>query len=127
MPDTIAPDVSVIIVSFNTSDLLRRCVETLRERSDGVTTEVIVIDNASSDDSADMVERDFPDVRLIRSDANIGFGPANNLGIEIARSRYYLLLNSDAFPEPGALRRAVEHMDASPDIAIGGARVAMGM
>lgn len=123
MSDKPTPDVSVIIVSFNTCDLMRRCLDTLRERSEGVTTEVIVVDNASTDGSPDMVERDYPDVRLIRSDVNLGFGPANNRGIEVARGRYYLLLNSDAFPEPGALRRAVEHMDASPEIGAGGARL----
>jgi GT2 family glycosyltransferase len=116
-------DLSVVIVSFNTRDLLRKCLQTLERDAEGIAHETIVTDNASSDGSADMVAGEFPTVRLIRSDANLGFAGANNRGFAIARGRYVALLNSDAFPEPGGLRRSIEHMDAQAEVAVGGGRI----
>ncbi|MGB5062554.1 MAG: glycosyltransferase family 2 protein [Candidatus Competibacter sp.] len=117
------PAVSVIIVSFNTRELLRECLNTLAAEADEVCYEVIVVDNASRDGSADMLAADFPQIRLIRSEVNLGFAAANNRGFEIVQGRYVVLLNSDAFPRPGALRNAVAHMDADPKIGLGGARL----
>jgi GT2 family glycosyltransferase len=115
-------DASVILVSFNTRELLRESLMTVR-KSDGVTFETIVVDNASSDGSADMVAAEFPEVRLIRSDINLGFAAANNRAFEIALGRYIVLLNSDAFLRPGALRLSVEHMDANPLVGLAGGRL----
>jgi GT2 family glycosyltransferase len=70
-----------------------------------------------------MVEREFPDVLLIRSEINLGFGPANNLGLRSAGGRYLVLLNSDAFLTEGSLERSVAHMDASPNVGLGGGRL----
>ncbi len=116
-------DVSVVIVSFNTRDLLRECLNTLAAEAGGVRYEVIVVDNASRDGSADMVAAEFPAARLIRSDVNLGFAAANNRGFAIAQGRYVVLLNSDAFPRPLALPKAVAYMDADPNIGLGGARL----
>ena len=110
-------DASVIIVSFNTRDLLRECLQTLKREATGLACETIVVDNASRDGSAEMVAAEFPEVRLIRSEVNLGFGGANNRGFEVARGRYIVLLNSDAFPRPGALRRSIAHMDRVPAAA----------
>lgn len=118
-----SPDLSVVIVSFNTRDLLRECLHTLAAEAGGVRYEAIVVDNASRDGSADMVAAEFPAVRLIRSAVNLGFGAANNRGFAIARGRYLVLLNSDAFPQPLALPRAVAYMDADPHLGLGGARL----
>lgn len=120
--------VSVIVVSFNTRDLLRECLTSLLEECgrlpSGAAAEVLVIDNASSDGSAEMVAREFADsVRLLRSDVNLGFGVANNVAIEAAQGRHLVLLNSDAFFQPGALARALEHLDSDPGAGIGGARL----
>ncbi|MBK1643688.1 glycosyl transferase [Thiocapsa imhoffii] len=123
MPDTASPTVSVIIVSFNTRDLLVECIETLIAQAGPVSYEIIVVDNASRDGSADRVAERFPDVVLIRSELNLGFAAANNLGFTAARGRYLVLLNSDAFLTPGALERAVAEMDADPGIGLGGARL----
>ncbi len=117
------PAVSVIIVSFNTCELLRECLNTLAAEADEVCYEVIVVDNASRDGSADMLAAEFPQIRLIRSEVNLGFAAANNRGFEIVRGRYVVLLNSDAFPRPGALRNAVAQMDADPKVGLGGARL----
>ncbi len=123
--------VSIILVSFNTRDLLRECLTSLREECtrlpEGVSAEILVVDNGSRDGSADMVAAEFSGsdvpVRLTRSDVNLGFGVANNRAIEVSQGRYLVLLNSDAFFHPGALARATAHMGADPAAGIGGARL----
>ncbi|AAU92264.1 glycosyl transferase, group 2 family [Methylococcus capsulatus str. Bath] len=117
------PDISVLIVSFNTRDLLRRCLASLRDQAGGTGIETIVVDNASRDGSADMVEAEFPDVRLIRSPVNLGFGNANNLAFTQSRGRYLVLLNSDACLAPGLLDAASKRMDACPDVGMAGGRL----
>ena len=117
------PDVTVVIVSFNTCAVLRECLLRLEVEARGLTFETIVVDNASRDDSAAMVGRDFPQVRLIVSAQNLGFGAANNVGFREARGRYVVLLNSDAFLLSRSLSRAVRYMDATPQAALAGARL----
>jgi N-acetylglucosaminyl-diphospho-decaprenol L-rhamnosyltransferase len=118
------PEVSVIIVSYNTRELLRECIESiLCEQGNGITVEVIVVDNASADGSAAMVAERFPQVRLIANPDNRGFGAACNQGLEVARGRYALILNADIRAQPGALQRLVEFMDAHPDAAICGGQL----
>ena len=122
---------SIVVVSFNTRDLLRKCLQSILGECEqlpaGLTAEILVVDNASSDGSADMVESEFSasssPVRLIRSETNLGFGVANNLALEAAEGKYLVLLNSDAFFHSGALRLAIEHLDANPAVGIGGARL----
>lgn len=116
-------DVSVVIVSFNTRDLLRHCLTAVGRELEGLRAEVLVVDNASRDASADMVEQEFPAARLFRSSLNLGFGAANNLAFAIALGRYVVLLNSDAFIKEGGLRRAVEKMDAAPEVGMAGAKL----
>lgn len=111
---------SIIIVSFNTREILRACLTRVFAVTQDLPIEVIVVDNASRDQSADMVAQDFPAVRLIRSDTNLGFAAANNRGFEIATGDYLLLLNPDALLEPGALQRALQHIEANPRIGMGG-------
>jgi len=117
------PDASVVLVSFNTRDLLRECILTLQRESGGVPHETIVVDNASRDGSADMVATEFPEVRLIRSSINLGFAAANNRAFQMARGRYIVLLNSDAFLRPRALRLSIEHMDEYPRVGLAGGRL----
>jgi hypothetical protein len=124
-------DLSVVIVVLNVRDLLRECLQSLLEECarlpEGVAAEVLVVDNGSSDGTAEMVASEFSGaavpVRLIRSEVNLGFAAANNVAMEAAQGRYLTPLNSDAFFHPGALRRALEHMEASPDVGIGAARL----
>ncbi len=113
-------DISVLIVSFNTRDRLRECLEALRKQSGDVNFETVVVDNASRDGSADMVVAEFPETILIRSDINLGFGNGNNLALNHATGRYLVLLNSDALLEPPALSDALAHMEASAKVGMGG-------
>ena len=117
------PEISIIIVSFNTCKLLRECLSSLLQVTLGVSHEIIVIDNASVDQSAEMVAKEFPSVRLINSSINLGFGAANNAACKIARGNFILLLNSDAFLYPDALQTALKQLQKNQNIGLGGARL----
>jgi GT2 family glycosyltransferase len=114
-------DVSVVVPSWNTRDLLRACLAALQpdaaRRDHGPSLEVTVVDNASQDGSADMVEREFPAVLLVRNERNEGFARACNQGLEGARGRHVLLLNADARVEPAAVAQLVSFLDSNPGYA----------
>ncbi len=116
-------ELSIIVVSYNTREVLRHCLQSVMEESKNFTAEIIVVDNASTDGSPEMIRAEFPEVLLLRSEVNLGFGAANNLALESARGRYFVLLNSDAFFTSGALGLAIRHMDETPDCGLGGARL----
>lgn len=116
-------DASILIVSFNTRDRLRNCLEGLKGSQHDARIETIVVDNASNDQSAEMVESEFPEVQLIQSDKNLGFANANNLAAEMAQGRYLILLNPDAVISEGVIERAIERMDANPDVGMAGGRL----
>lgn len=88
-------DVSIIIVSWNAKAHLARCLESIRRSRTRLKLETIVVDNGSSDQSSEMVEQGFPEVRLVRAGSNLGFARANNLGIELAQAQHLCLMNSD--------------------------------
>ena len=117
------PAISVVVVSYNTRDLLRRCLNSLYQEMTGIPNEVFVVDNVSRDGSADMVEQEFPSVHLIRSAVNLGFAAGNNKAFPLATGRYVVLLNSDAFLRPDSLRLSIAYMDADPRVGLGGARL----
>ena len=116
-------EASIVIISFNTREVLRECLENVFSEIRDIPAEVLVVENASSDGSAEMVEQDFPAATLLRAPHNLGFGNANNLALEQARGRYFVLLNSDAFFAPGALALAIRHMDETPSCGLGGCRL----
>lgn len=117
------PDISVVIVNWNLRDLLRRCLESVKLQGDGVAVETIVVDNGSSDGSAEMVGRVFPEVILIRNSENAGFSRASNQGMQAASGRYLFLLNNDSLLLDGALKRLVAYMDLYPETGVSGPRV----
>jgi hypothetical protein len=116
------PDVSVSIVSYNTHDLLRAAL-TSALGTEGVSLEILVVDNGSGDGSADMVEREFPAVQLIRNPDNRGFAAANNMAIRRAAGRHILLLNPDTEVRPDTIPTLAGHLDANPRVGICGPRV----
>jgi N-acetylglucosaminyl-diphospho-decaprenol L-rhamnosyltransferase len=116
-------DVSVVIVNWNTKDLLHACLMSLQDNATSVRVETIVVDNASRDGSAEMVARDFAEVQLLVNARNMGFASANNRGMTRARGRYVLLLNSDTVVLPGAIQEMVRYMDAHPHVGALGPRL----
>jgi hypothetical protein len=114
-PDPNAPiKLSVIVLSYNTVDLLIACLRALERHPSRFPTEVLVVDNGSSDGSPEQVRKEFPAVRLIEAGANLGFAGGNNLGLQAAKGEYRFLLNSDTEVQPGALDALVECLDVHP-------------
>jgi GT2 family glycosyltransferase len=116
------PRLSIIIVNFNGRTHLANCLRSLLAHLPASPTEIVVVDNASTDDSADGVSA-FPEVRLIRLPANVGFSAGNNAGIRATRGELVLLLNNDTLVPAGAIDRLVARLDAMPSAAIAGPRL----
>lgn len=117
------PDLSVVVVNWNTVALLRECLASVRDHHGALDVEVLVVDNGSTDGSAAMVRAEFPDAVLIANGDNRGFAPANNQALAVARGRHVLLLNSDAFVLGDVLERTVAYLDAHPEVGAMGCRV----
>jgi GT2 family glycosyltransferase len=109
---------SVVIVSWNTKELLGRCLESLQKELERLDAEVFVVDNNSSDGSAAMVAQEYPWVRLIANNENIGFAAANNQAFWLTHGSKILLLNPDAEVKPSAIRTLMQFLDDHPDAAI---------
>lgn len=117
------PDLSVSIVNWNTKDILRNCLKSIYESTHRISYEIFVVDNASSDGSPEMVEKEFPRVKLIKNKQNLGFAKANNQAIKLSDGRYILLLNSDTIVLDGALDKMVEFMEDHPDAGAAGCKL----
>jgi N-acetylglucosaminyl-diphospho-decaprenol L-rhamnosyltransferase len=119
---TSSKEVSVIVVSYNTRELTIACLDSLRAQTDGLDYEVIVVDNASEDGSADAIAARQGDVRLLALDTNLGFARANNLAAEKSHGEFLLLLNPDTVVLDGAVQRLVAFARAHPEAGIFGGR-----
>lgn len=116
-------DVSVVVVSWNTRDILRGCLRSIFEQTKGVSFNVFVVDNNSHDGSPDMVRTEFPQVTLIENRENRGFAAANNQAIQMSSGRYTLLLNPDTVVLDDAISRCVAYADRNPDVGVVGCQV----
>ncbi|MFN8439855.1 MAG: glycosyltransferase family 2 protein [Caldilineaceae bacterium] len=136
--DSVALDLAIIILNYNTKDLLRACLRSVFATQDSLAKLVCVVDNASKDGSAEMVRNDFPQVRLIANSNNPGYSAGNNSGMRSfgfgtkikkgdpvisSLPRYVLLLNPDTLIPPTTFARMVEFMDANPKVGVAGPRV----
>ena len=121
--ETKLKDLTIVVVSYNTRDLLARCLENALGAIADLDADVVVVDNASADGSADMVVDRFPSVRLIQNRENRGFASANNQGLHRAQSEFMLLLNSDAFIHKAALETLVRFMQRRPQAGVCGAQL----
>jgi GT2 family glycosyltransferase len=115
--------ISVVIVSYNTRDILRQCLEALFRHTSGVEFEVLVVDNDSRDGTPAMVRQEFPQVTLVANDTNLGFAAANNQAFALNRGEFILLLNPDAFVREGAIAKGLEFMRQAPRCGICGGRI----
>jgi N-acetylglucosaminyl-diphospho-decaprenol L-rhamnosyltransferase len=118
-----APRLSIIIVSFNTRSDLERCLESLVAHPPAVTHEIVVVDNASTDDSVAAIRGRFPGLRLIEAGENLGFSRANNIGIRQTSGELVLLLNADTVVPAGSIDALVAVVDGRPDVGIAGPRL----
>jgi GT2 family glycosyltransferase len=116
-------DVSIIIVNWNTEALLRDCLSSIYEQTTNINYEIIVVDNASTDQSIEMVRHNFPTVKLIQNKENRGFAAANNQAIETAQGRYILLLNSDTIVLDKAIEKTFAFANTHPEAGATGCRV----
>jgi GT2 family glycosyltransferase len=111
-------ELSVLIVNYRAREELQSCLKSLYENTRIRPMEVIVVDNASDDGSVAMLEEDFPEVKVIASQENLGFGRANNVAMRKARGRFYLLLNNDTIVRPGAIDTMVQLIKERDDVGI---------
>lgn len=116
-------DLSVIVVTYNTSEMTLECLRVLVTAIEGLRSEICVVDNASSDGTADAIRETFPQVRIISNERNAGFGAANNQGMNEARGEFFLLLNSDAFPRCDAIAVLIDFLRKNPRAGVVGPRV----
>lgn len=122
-------DLTIVIVSYNVRDDLDRCLASLHHPAPALAHQIVVVDNASSDDSVAMVRARYPGVQLLGLPENRGFAAANNAGIRATAdpgSRWVLLLNSDTIVPAGAVERLVERAEAVPGVGIAGPRLVDG-
>lgn len=112
-------DISIILVSYNTKDLTRDCLKSVFEKTVGVEFEVFVVDNASSDGSCEMIEQEFPQVKLIKSKENLGFGKANNIAIRQSSAKYVFLLNADTVLLNNAVKIFFDFMESPENQNVG--------
>lgn len=129
-PDLMAPRLppsdcvlSIIIVNWNTRQVTLDCLESMSEECSKLSCEIIVVDNASKDGSADAIESTFPDVRVIRSPTNLGFAGGNNRALAEANGRIMALINSDVIVLPRCLETMLRFMDEHPDVGLASPRI----
>jgi len=116
-------DLSIIIVNWNTKDLLLQCLESVYQTIKRVEMEVFVVDNGSMDGSIAAAKGRFPEVKFIQNEINLGFARANNQALSLAKGRYLLLLNPDTQVKKGAIERLISFMDAHPEAGGAGAQL----
>ena len=117
------PDISILVVNYNTRSLLDGMFDALKAASIDISLQIVIVDNASSDGSVDHIRQNYPEVDLIANENNVGFGRANNQGWQLCKGRYVLLLNTDAFFKPDALNRSLQYMEENNDCGVLGARL----
>jgi len=119
---TVAPAVSVITVAWNGRRYVEECLQSLAENVD-IPAEYIVVDNASTDGTPELVEHAFPKFRVVRNTENMGFAKANNIGIRLSRGEYVCLVNSDVVVPPGCIRALCEYLEANPNVGVVGPKM----
>ncbi|MDR0926687.1 MAG: glycosyltransferase [Ignavibacteria bacterium] len=116
-------DISIVIVNYNVKDFLHQCLTSIENATNGLSIEVIVVDNASTDGSMDFIEPLFPDYKFIRSAENLGFAKANNIAIKQALGKYLLILNPDTILAEDTLTEMLSYMNSNREVGIAGCKV----
>jgi len=116
-------DLTTLIVNYNTAGLLPECIGALRKSAKNITHEIILLDNASVDDSVSLLKREYSDCKLIFNNNNVGFGRGNNQCIPFVHGRYVLLLNTDAFVSEDTIDKTISYMDAHVECGVLGVKL----
>lgn len=117
------PDLSIVIVNYNVKEFLANCLQSVRRAAKFLNTEIIVVDNNSSDGSVPFLREHFKDVTLIDNNKNVGFGKANNQALRNARGRFTLLLNPDTLLQEDTLQKLTKYMDEHPECGVCGCKI----
>lgn len=116
-------DLSIVILSYNTRQLLENCLRSVWANIDGIDTEVFIVDSGSTDGSVEMLRKDYPNANLMLTPEFKGFSHANNLALRRAQGRFQLLINSDIELSVQSLKRAIDFMEAHPEVGMMGPRL----
>src|SRR4051812_49105945 len=116
-------DLSIVIVNWNSAGYVQACVRSIQTHTRDITYEIIVVDNASFDKCREQLATDYPDVRFLQSDQNLGFGGANNLGAAQSAGRVLLFLNPDTEVRGGAIHRLYRRLTRIDDVGVLGCRL----
>ncbi|MCH8903486.1 MAG: glycosyltransferase family 2 protein [Bacteroidetes bacterium] len=116
-------DVSVIILNYNQTELTSKCIDSIYTHTSGISFELVVVDNASTQGSPDSLKQEFPDIILIKSGENLGFSKGNNLGIENAKGKYILLLNSDTELQNNAIGISYNKIESAKNVGVIGGQL----
>ena len=116
-------DVSIIIVNFNTKELILPCIQSIYEKTISINFEIIVVDNNSSDNSIELITKTYPEVIMVKSKSNLGFGKANNLGYKYSKGKYIFLLNPDTLLVNNAIEKLHGFLKNREEIAIVGGQL----
>ena len=116
--DSNIPKASIIVVTWNARNYVDECLRSLRTNNTAASTEIIVVDNASSDGTAELIEEVLPGARVVRNAVNLGFARGNNLGIAQSRGRYLFLINSDVTVPAGCIEKILAFMDENPTVGM---------
>ena len=111
-------DISIIIVNWNTKELLLKCLLSVFETAKGISFEIWLVDNASSDRSVEAAKAGFPNIQIIENKNNLGFAAANNRAFRCMKGRYALLLNTDTLLTPGAIKKLYDFMENRPNVGM---------
>jgi len=114
---------SVVIVTWNAKKYVRECLQSLVDQAEGFALEIIVVDNASSDGTPELVLQEFPQARLVRNSQNLGFAKGNNIGMNLSHGEYIALINSDVNVRPGCLRKMLDFLQQNPSVGMLGPRM----
>jgi GT2 family glycosyltransferase len=116
-------EISIVVVSWNARELVRQCLASIRENCRTLGAQVLLVDNASSDGTPEMVAQEFPEVHLIRNQTNLGFAKANNQALKLAKNRYVALINSDVEVLQGCLQKLIGYLEKEPSVGVLGPRM----
>ncbi|MFC1656347.1 glycosyltransferase family 2 protein [Patescibacteria group bacterium] len=113
-------ELSIIIVNFNTKQILKDCLESVYKHLTDIDFEIIVVDNNSQDESVLMIKKEFTEINIIANNRNIGFGPANNQGIEVAQGKYILFLNNDTYIFDNSIQKMIKYLAENSEYGVVG-------